>query len=88
VTGGHGTLVSLGIVPPTELDVLQVMRKNLTWLGVVSSVRRHFEEALRLVEAGAVRPCDLITHRLTLDDARAGFDLMRSRAAVKVMVAM
>ena len=88
VAAGAGTLVSLGIVPPTELDVLQVMRKNLTWLGVVSSVRRHFEEALRLVEAGAVRPCDLITHRLTLDDARAGFDLMRRRAAVKVMVAM
>jgi L-iditol 2-dehydrogenase len=88
IVGGAGTVVSLGIVPPTELDVLQVMRKNLTWVGVVSSVRRHFDEALRLVHAGAVRPTELITHRLTLDEAAAGFDLMRRREAVKVMVAV
>ena len=32
----------------TEIDVLQVMRKDLTWIGVVASVRRHFAEAIRL----------------------------------------
>jgi L-iditol 2-dehydrogenase len=88
IVGGDGTVASLGIVPPTELDVLQVMRKNLTWVGVVSSVRRHFNEALRLVDSGAVRPLELITHRLMLDEAAAGFDLMRRREAVKVMVAV
>jgi threonine dehydrogenase-like Zn-dependent dehydrogenase len=85
IVGGRGTLVSLGIIPPTEIDVLQVMRKDLTWIGVVASVRRHFADAIRLIRLGKVRPEDLITHRLPLGDAPAGFDAMRRRVAVKVM---
>jgi 2-desacetyl-2-hydroxyethyl bacteriochlorophyllide A dehydrogenase len=85
IVAGQGTLVSLGIVPKTDLDVLQVMRKNLTWIGVVSSVRRHFADALALIHARKVRPQDLITHRLPLDDAIIGFHALRRREAVKVM---
>ena len=66
IVAGKGTLVSLGIVPATEIDVLQVMRKDLTWIGVVASVRRHFADAITLIQAGKVRPHELITHRLPL----------------------
>jgi threonine dehydrogenase-like Zn-dependent dehydrogenase len=66
--------------------VLQVMRKNLTWIGVVSSVRRHFADAIELIHTRKVRPEMLITHRLPLCDALTGFDAMRQRAAIKVMV--
>jgi 2-desacetyl-2-hydroxyethyl bacteriochlorophyllide A dehydrogenase len=83
--GGNGTLASLGLVRETEIDVLQVMRKNLTWIGVVASVRRHWAEAVALVRAGKVRPAATITHRLPLAAALAGFDAMRRRQAVKVM---
>ena len=68
-----------------EIDVLQVMRKDLTWIGVVASVRRHVAEAIALIHTGKIRPHDLITHRLPLDDALAGFHALRQRAAVKVM---
>ena len=85
VVAGGGTLVSLGIVRATELDVLQVMRKNLSWIGVVASVRRHFAEAITLIHAGKVKPEELITHRPPLRDASAGFNAVRQRAAVKVM---
>jgi 2-desacetyl-2-hydroxyethyl bacteriochlorophyllide A dehydrogenase len=85
LVGGNGTLVSLGIVRETEIDALQVMRKNLTWIGVVSSVRRHFAEAIDLIASGAVKPSDLVTHRLPLSDALEGFDALRRRAAVKVL---
>ena len=85
VVAGKGTLVSLGIVGVTEIDVLQVMRKDLTWIGVVASVRRHFAEAIRLIHTGKIRPQELITHRLALGDALAGFDALRRREAVKVM---
>jgi (R,R)-butanediol dehydrogenase / meso-butanediol dehydrogenase / diacetyl reductase len=85
IVAGRGTLVSLGIIPPTEIDVLQVMRKDLTWIGVVASVRRHFADAISLIRLGKVSPADLITHRLPLGDAPAGFDAMRRRVAVKVM---
>jgi threonine dehydrogenase-like Zn-dependent dehydrogenase len=85
VVAGNGTLVSLGIVPRTEIDVLQVMRRNLTWVGVVASVRRHWADAIALIQAGTIRPTDLITHRLPLCDALAGFEALRAREAVKVM---
>jgi L-iditol 2-dehydrogenase len=85
IVAGNGTLVGLGIVQPTEIDVLQVMRKNLTWIGVVASVRRHFADAIELIRTGKVRPDQLITHRLPLDDAFEGLRLLRQREAVKVM---
>jgi threonine dehydrogenase-like Zn-dependent dehydrogenase len=85
VVAGQGTLVSLGIIRATEIDVLQVMRKNLTWIGVVASVRRHFADAIELIRTRKVRPEELITHRLSLDDALAGFSALRQREAVKVM---
>ena len=85
IVAGNGTLVSLGIIRQTEIDVLQVMRKNLTWIGVVASVRRHFADAIELIRVGKVRPQELITHRLPLCDALTGFEVLRQRAAVKVM---
>jgi L-iditol 2-dehydrogenase len=85
IVAGDGTLVSLGIIEPTEIDVLQVMRKDLTWIGVVASVRRHFAEGIRLIQSGKVRPEELITHRLPLGDVLDGFQALRRREAVKVM---
>jgi L-iditol 2-dehydrogenase len=88
IVAGQGTLVSLGIIRTTEIDILQVMRKNLTWIGVVASVRRHFAEAIKLIHTGKIRPEDLITHRLPLADAQAGFHALRQREAVKVMFSL
>jgi L-iditol 2-dehydrogenase len=85
VTAGGGTLATLGLVRATEIDPLQVMRKEMTWVGVVASVRRHWAEAIRLVAAGRLDPEALITHRLPLADALAGFAALRAREAVKVM---
>jgi threonine dehydrogenase-like Zn-dependent dehydrogenase len=85
LTAGGGTLASLGLVRHTEIDALQVMRKDMTWFGVVAAVRRHWAEAIRLVAAGVLNPSELITHRMPLADALDGFTALRGRAAVKVM---
>ena len=45
-------------------------------------------DAIRLMARGQVRPADLITHRLPIGDALAGFDALRARQAVKVMFEM
>ncbi len=85
IVGGKGTVVTLGIVRSTEIDALTVMRKDLTWLGVVASVRRHFAEAIRLIRTGKVRPERLITHRMRLADALSGVSVLRRCEAVKIM---
>ena len=85
IAAGNGIVATLGLVRQMELDALQVMRKNVTWIGVVSSVRRHFAAAISLLDSRIIRPTDLITHRLLLSDALSGFDAMRQRTAVKVM---
>jgi threonine dehydrogenase-like Zn-dependent dehydrogenase len=85
ITAGGGTLASLGLVRHTEIDALQVMRKDMTWFGVVAAVRRHWAEAMRLVAEGVLDPSALITHREPLANALDGFTALRSRTAVKVM---
>lgn len=85
VAAGGGTLATLGLVRDTQIDALQVMRKELTWVGVVASVRRHWAEAIRLVTEGRLDPEPLITHRLPLASALDGFAALRAREAVKVM---
>jgi len=86
IAAGQATLATLGLVRQTEIDALQVMRKELTWVGVVASVRRHWDEAIRLVAAGRLKPEALITHRLPLAAVLDGFAALRAREAVKVMV--
>ncbi|MFO7311398.1 MAG: alcohol dehydrogenase catalytic domain-containing protein [Bacillota bacterium] len=86
IAAGNGQLVTLGLTRFTELDILQVIRKNLTWHGVVASVRRHFLEALRLITTGRVDPSRLITHRLPLQQGVDAIRLMKERASLKVAI--
>lgn len=85
IAAAGGTLATLGLVRDTQIDALQVMRKELTWVGVVASVRRHWAEAIRLVTEGRLHPERLITHRMPLAGALDGFAALRAREAVKVM---
>jgi L-iditol 2-dehydrogenase len=85
IVAAEGTIATLGIVGKVEIDALSVMRKDLTWIGVVSSVRRHFAEAIRLIQVGKLHPELLITHRLDLKEAQEGLDALRSCKAVKVI---
>lgn len=86
IVAGNGTIAQIGLVRETEIDALQIVRKNLNWLGVVAAVRRHWTMAIRLIETGKVQPERLITHRFSLSEAMAGMMAMKNREAVKVMV--
>lgn len=87
IVGGAGAIATLGLARSTEIDALSVMRKNLLWVGVVASVRRHYVEAIRLIRTGKVQPDRLITHRMSLADAPSGLMAMRDAEAVKIMFA-
>jgi threonine dehydrogenase-like Zn-dependent dehydrogenase len=78
-------VATLGLARTTEIDALSVMRKDLTWMGVVASVRRHYAEAIRLIRTGKAHPERLITHRMPLADGVSGVSLLRSREAVKIL---
>ncbi len=87
IVASNGSLVTLGLARSTEIDALTIVRKNLTWLGVVAAVRRHYAEAIRLIQSGKVQPERLITHRMPLADAASAVPAMRSGDAVKIMFA-
>jgi 2-desacetyl-2-hydroxyethyl bacteriochlorophyllide A dehydrogenase len=87
IVASAGAVATLGLARSTEIDALSVMRKNLVWIGVVASVRRHYAEAIRLIRTGRVQPDRLITHRMPLADALSALPAMRDAEAVKIMFA-
>ncbi|MBO8140845.1 MAG: alcohol dehydrogenase catalytic domain-containing protein [Firmicutes bacterium] len=84
LVAGNGKLVTTGLARETEVDVLQIIRKNMVWMGRVASVRRHFLEALRLIATGRVDPSRLITHRMPLEQGTEIFPLMKKRESLKI----
>jgi threonine dehydrogenase-like Zn-dependent dehydrogenase len=52
----------------------------------MGNVQAHWGEALTAVRDGAIEPKKLITHRLPLDDAPRGYEMFRSRQALKVVL--
>ncbi len=84
LVAGNGKLVTTGLARVTEVDALQILRKNMTWMGTVASVRRHFLEALRLIATGRADPSRLITHRLPLREGVEAVRLMKERESLKV----
>ena len=52
----------------------------------MANIQSHWEDALTAVATGKVDPTQLITHRLSLDDAEEGYELFRSRTAMKVVL--
>jgi threonine dehydrogenase-like Zn-dependent dehydrogenase len=52
----------------------------------MANVQGCWDEALAAVSSGSLDPSPLVTHRLGLDDAPEGYELFRSREAMKVIL--
>jgi L-iditol 2-dehydrogenase len=72
--------------PPITLDSNVIHYRELVVTGSHGSVPRHHRAALGLLAAGAVNAKGLITHTLPLDRIREAFDLVETRAGMKVIV--
>ncbi len=59
--------------PLEPLDLNKIHYRELHLHGANSSVRRDYEEAIRLIETGGINPDPLITHRFALEDFNAAF---------------
>jgi L-iditol 2-dehydrogenase len=64
----------------------QIIRKGLTLRGVSAARRCHYGAALRLVETGLVRPSAIVSHWLPVSRAADAIELVKSRAATKVLL--
>ncbi len=83
----RGRLVMVAIHPkPKEIDLHRFFWRELEMFGARLYQRDDFEEAVKLVAAGAVPARRLISRVVSLDDVEAGFLALESGGAMKVLV--
>jgi L-iditol 2-dehydrogenase len=82
-----GTVVMLGIPDEDETRFVASVarRKGLTLRLVRRSVPR-YEQALRVIASGRIRLDGLVSHRFTLAEAAAAFELAERRDGLKVAI--
>jgi L-iditol 2-dehydrogenase len=88
VVAPGGTLVVFAPTPPDArwpLDVHGVFFREITVTPTYSAGPDDVREAARLLRVG-LPVTTLITHRLPLDQAALGYDLVRAASALKVVV--
>jgi threonine dehydrogenase-like Zn-dependent dehydrogenase len=51
----------------------------------MANIHAHWDDALMAVAKGEIDPTKVITHRMPLDDAEKGYELFKSRKAMKVV---
>jgi threonine dehydrogenase-like Zn-dependent dehydrogenase len=86
---GGGRVTVIGVYGTDRYE----MAMGLCWVhGIdvrfagMANVQGHWDESLLAVAKGDVDPTKIITHRLPLDAAVEGYDLFKSREAMKVVL--
>jgi threonine dehydrogenase-like Zn-dependent dehydrogenase len=84
-----GRVVVVGVYGAERFD----LPMGMSWVrglqivfSGMSNVQAHWAESLHAVMKGEIEPTKLITHHLPLDEAPEGYDLFRSRRAIKVVL--
>ena len=77
--GGHVSIV--GVYGPTfnAVPIGTALNKGLTLRMNQASVKRHLPRLVGLVESGEVRPSDVITHRVPLEEVGEAYHLFSSK---------
>lgn len=85
--GGRVTVVGVYGTERYELPmgIAWVRGIDLRFAGM-ANVQAHWDDALLSVAKGQLDPTKAITHRLPLEDAVEGYELFKSRAAMKVVL--
>ncbi|HEX2295339.1 MAG TPA: alcohol dehydrogenase catalytic domain-containing protein [Actinomycetota bacterium] len=84
-----GRVVVVGVYGAERYDLpmgmVWVRGLQVRFAGM-ANVQAHWETALAAVERGAFDPAQVITHRMTLDEAEKGYELFAAREAMKVVM--
>ncbi len=89
VTGRGGSVLFFGGCAPgtsIQLDTRRVHYEELTLVGAFHHTPELIRRAVELLEAGAVVPDGLLTHRMGLEDVRGALELMTRGEALKVLI--
>lgn len=87
--GRGGSVVFFGGCAPgttITLDTRRAHYEELTLLGAFHHTPERIRRAVELMEAGAVIPDGLLTHRMRLPDVREALELMARGQALKVLI--
>lgn len=86
VLAPHGRLVIAGIFhAPAELDLLSLVRNEITVTGAFCYTYDDYAHAVRIVTDGTVDFDPMVTHRLPLSELIQGFSLAMAEKAMKVV---
>jgi D-arabinose 1-dehydrogenase-like Zn-dependent alcohol dehydrogenase len=78
----HGRHVQIGLLPGNiSLDMSVLIGSELQWLGSHGMAAHHYREMLDLVGSGAVRPDELVTRVIGLDDVPDALVAMSTASA-------
>jgi 2-desacetyl-2-hydroxyethyl bacteriochlorophyllide A dehydrogenase len=86
VMGGRVVLVGEVTGTPIEIDMAMIYRRGLTIRSATSTSRRQLEMALKLVEAGSVRP--VVERTMPLADAALAHRMVEDNAVTGRIVLM
>ncbi len=81
----HAPADDNGVGQAADFDLNDLFKYEKRVLGTYSGALTEQAEIFRLLQTGAFDPTPLVTHRMPLDDFRQGLDLVRRRAALKVL---
>ncbi|MEM2896235.1 MAG: zinc-binding dehydrogenase [Candidatus Bathyarchaeia archaeon] len=84
-----GTVVLFGGVWPKQeikIDPNLIHYNEINITGSFDRTRDSFAKAIKLIDLGLVKTKPLISHRLSLEEAQKGFELVRNGNSVKVMI--
>lgn len=86
MAGGLGRVSFMGFGKEAKINPLvQIVRQNLTIRGVVGSLPRHFETAIKWLETNIIHIEPMVTHVFGFEEANKGFELMKEKQAGKVL---
>lgn len=81
-----GQIALIGIQgKPTQLDMDLIVTKELRVLGTWGTIPSTWVTTLRMMASKSIDVNPLITHRISLEQWKEGFELMESQKAIKVL---
>lgn len=82
-----GTIIQVGLMNPlSDIDLIQIVKKEITYRGSFGSTYFSWEKAINLLRQGTIRTRPLVTEILPLGEWEKGFDLMEKKLACKVIL--